>query len=571
METNNENYKNITEQLTGRISKLDSELSELKQKKQISERVMNAIDSIDAVVVIYEMDTYEIIFINSYGLQLFGESALKKKCWQFLHGNESAPCAYCPNERLLDDKGVSTGVYVWESLNSKNNRWYENHTQIIKIDAKDYKLEVSYDITHRKKDEKRILKLLNQQNVLFDIARSLNSYNTFEKKITHTFQLIAKQLTVNKVYILEVDSISNVTEYIEWQTHTTSTKKYNFKGSNLLQQKFPIEELIRVGRIKNIEIEQLGEDLRDIFMIKNAISNLFVPIIIDDKLIGILGIDDNFESRLWHSLEISYLKTIAELIANVYKRVFYENEILENQRKLREANASKDKFFSIIAHDLKNPVYNLISLSDFLIKNVDTWKLEKIKEFVKYINETSKQGFNLLENLLVWARSQTGKLEKKPMTFDVNALIIENIALHKNLAMNKNIEIQKVLEEDSNIYADVNMISTVIRNLISNAIKYTNIEGKINIHTETQIYKNRSYQKIIIQDSGVGISKKDIDRLFVIDKSFSTPGTNEEKGTGLGLILCKEFVKNNFGDIWVESEIGIGSKFIFTVPKSIMS
>jgi len=563
----NENLQNSTIELVEKIKTLEEQIYFLQNEDNLYDKVLTVINNIDAIVIIYDIETYNIIFINTYVSKLFGTIG-NKKCYEFLHGNEIAPCLYCPNDRLFDEKGNPAGIYVWESLNEKNNRWYENHTQVVRLKEKLYKLEISYDITHRKKDEKRILKLLNQQNVLFDIARRLNSHDSFESNLSYSFQLIGKQLNASRVYILELSENKNITNIINWNLNSKFERIDEIININLTKNDFPFDELLNLGRIKFVEYEKkISKKFRDILINNSIYANLLVPIIIDDKLIALLGLDDCVEKRMWHSLEISYLKTIAELIANVYKRNIYEKEILENQQKLREANAAKDKFFSIIAHDLKNPVYNLISLSEFLIKNIDTWKLEKIKEFVIYINETSKQGFNLLENLLVWARSQTGKLENNPTNFKINNIINENIDLHKNLALNKKIEIKNCLNSESIINADLNMISTVIRNLISNAIKYTNENGTINIYSEDFNENDKLFQKIIIQDSGVGIKQKDIDKLFVIDNNFSTPGTNEEKGTGLGLILCSEFIKINHGRIWVESEYGIGSKFIFTIPQ----
>jgi len=567
MEKNTQNFNKTTSQLIENINDLENEIKLSENIDDLNDKISAVLNNIDAIVIIYNIKTYDILYINNYALKLFGDVE-NKKCYEFLHGTERVPCPYCPNDRLFDDDNKPNGVYIWESLNSKNSRWYENHTQVITINEIYYKLEISYDITHRKKDEKRILKLLNQQNMLFDIAKNLNSDKTFENKLNYTFQLIGKQLNASRVYILELKDEKIISHIYQWLANSTINELVNINNLNLRESDFPIEELLNLGRIKFVDYEKkISKDFRNIFINNNVISNVFIPIIVGNKLIGILGIDECTEFRAWHSLEVSYLKTISELIANVYKREFYKAEMLESQRKLSEANAAKDKFFSIIAHDLKNPVYNLISLSDFLIKNIDIWKLEKIKEFVSYINETSRQGFNLLENLLVWARSQTGKLEKNPIRFDVNHIINQNIELHKNLALNKKIELIPMFESNAYVFADMNMISTVIRNLISNAIKYTHDAGTIKIFSEEIVDNDKNYQKITIQDSGVGIMQKDIEKLFVIDKNFSTPGTNDEKGTGLGLILCSEFIRNNNGKIWVESEYEKGSKFIFTIPK----
>jgi signal transduction histidine kinase len=523
-------------------------------------------NKIDALITLYDVENYDVIFLNEYGRKFFGEIQ-DKKCWEFLHGSELGPCSFCPNERLTDVNGAPNGIYVWETYNQQSSKWFENHTQITYINGKKLKLEISYDITFRKKDEKRILKLLNQQNILFDIASNLNSSIPFADKIENTFKLIAKQLTPSRIYIWEIDKDNVIYNIFEWKSKNNIKSTNIFKGLSLNEYNLSFKELIKTGRIKSSDISKtFHNSLYEKFSDIHTSSVLIVPIFIENQIIALLGIDDIIEKRAWHSLEINLMKTISELISNVYKRKYYQEEILATQERLSIANAAKDKFFSIIAHDLKNPVYNLISLSDFLMQNIDIWKIDKIKEFVKYINDSSKQGFNLLENLLVWSRSQTGKITINPVTFNLNEIIRDNLYLHKNSAISKNIDLFSINCNESFVIADVNMISTVVRNLISNAIKYTSEGGKITISCSIEKADNKQFRRVSVKDTGVGIAKKDIHKLFAIDNNFSTPGTRDEKGTGLGLILCHEFVEKNGGKIWVESEVGKGSNFIFLVP-----
>lgn len=552
--------------LKEKVKEIEEQLMSAKSDHELFVFLQDIADKVDAIITLYDINTYEVVYLNQFGKKTFGD-VLDKKCWEFLHGNELGPCSFCPNERLTDENGKPTGVYIWESYNQHSAKWFENHTQVTFINGRKLKLEISYDITFKKKDEKRILKLLNQQNILFDIASNLNSSVTFEEKIDYTFKQISKQLAPSRIYIWEIDKNNTINNIFEWKKDEKIKSSQIFKGLNLNEYNLSFKELITSGRIKSSEIaNSFQESLANKFLEIDTTSVLIIPIFIENQIIALLGIDDIIEKRTWHSLEINLLKTISELISNVYKRKYYQEEILATQERLREANASKDKFFSIIAHDLKNPVYNLISLSDFLIQNIDVWKLDKIKEFVKYINDSSKQGFNLLENLLVWSRSQTGKIKLKPMIFNLNDIIRENMYLHKNSAFSKNIEIISDNCHESFVYADTNMISTVLRNLISNAIKYTPEGGKIIISCEEIENEENKFRKVIVRDTGVGIKEKDIPKLFAIDNNFSTPGTRDEKGTGLGLILCHEFITQNNGKIWVESEFGKGSKFIFTIP-----
>jgi len=231
--------------------------------------------------------------------------------------------------------------------------------------------------------------------------------------------------------------------------------------------------------------------------------------------------------------------------------------------KLKELVATKDRFFSIIAHDLKSPFNAILGMSNLLVENIENNNTEQVLEYSQIINSASKQAFTLLENLLDWARSQNGSIQFKPITIDFQDLLNETLLLTENSANQKNINIKQAIEPYLKVHADRNMLSTVIRNLISNSIKYSNFDGEIFI-------KAISYKKMLqfsISDNGIGISKEDINKLFKIDGHVQFNGTNNEKGTGLGLILCKDFIDKHNGEIWVESELNKGTTFYFTIPK----
>jgi two-component system sensor histidine kinase/response regulator len=247
---------------------------------------------------------------------------------------------------------------------------------------------------------------------------------------------------------------------------------------------------------------------------------------------------------------------LRELNTNLEKKV--EQRTLE----LNELNATKDKFFSIIAHDLKNPFNTLMGFTELLLDSLEEYTPDKLKEFIGILHETSKQSYALLENLLEWSRSQTGRLQMKTEPIDLYVIAEENIDLLSSLAAKKKITLNNNIQVSSNILADANMIRTVIRNLVSNAIKYTRENGTITVGASR---KNDSYE-VSIADTGIGIKPENLEKLFRIDVNYSTRGTADEGGTGLGLILCKEFVVRNGGTIWVESEYGKGSAFKFTLP-----
>jgi len=245
------------------------------------------------------------------------------------------------------------------------------------------------------------------------------------------------------------------------------------------------------------------------------------------------------------------------------KTISRQNDELEkHQAKLHELNASKDKFFSIISHDLRNPIAGFLNLTEVMSENYDLLSEKESKEFVELLNQSSKQLYNLLENLLQWSRAQTGRIEYEPKMLNLNAIVEDNIDLMMMNLENKHLKVRMEIDPETMIWADENMITTVIRNLLSNAIKFSRKEGMIFIRAKM----NESETLVAVDDFGVGIKPETQSKLFQIDKQQSTFGTSNEKGTGLGLILCKEFVEKHGGKIWVESEVNKGSSFKFTLP-----
>lgn len=249
---------------------------------------------------------------------------------------------------------------------------------------------------------------------------------------------------------------------------------------------------------------------------------------------------------------------------DITKQVKYEKELKKSEKELRELNATKDRFFSIIAHDLKNPFGSIINFSNLLLNNCDKYDKKRLIQYLSAIYETSKHGYNLLENLLEWSRSQTGKIIYIPQKINVYSLIDANLQLVELSASKKELKINNTISNDVIAYADPNMISTVIRNLLSNAVKFTERKGSIDISHKME----KKEVEIIVKDTGIGIPKRDVKKLFKIDEDFSTRGTDDEKGTGLGLIISSEFVKKNKGTLKVKSEEGKGSTFSFTLPTS---
>ncbi len=240
-----------------------------------------------------------------------------------------------------------------------------------------------------------------------------------------------------------------------------------------------------------------------------------------------------------------------------------EDELKRFSLQLSELNKTKDKFFSIIAHDLKNPFNSLLGFSELLTTDYDELTDEEKRLYIDEIRKVSKSSYQLLDNLLNWARAQTGKIQYIPDEFDLNYLVNEVKNLINPQAVTKNIDIRVDIEKNLTIFADDDLLTTVIRNLLTNAIKYSNPFSNI----EVRGYNTGNNEAVLsITDHGIGISDSYKDKLFNIDRGESRAGTMNEKGTGLGLILCKEFIELNKGKIWFENNIGGGSTFFITIP-----
>jgi signal transduction histidine kinase len=243
-----------------------------------------------------------------------------------------------------------------------------------------------------------------------------------------------------------------------------------------------------------------------------------------------------------------------------------EQLLKESERKLRAMNSAKDKLFSIIAHDLESPLNGLLLSSGYLEKNYNTMKEKEIKEFIHQIYENTYHMSTLLDNLLQWAVSQLGKLEVDPEILDLSQLTGDTIALMEPSAREKNIRLMSHINENTLAWADKRMVETIMRNLVSNALKYSNKGGEVHISSKS----NGNFLEVAVSDTGVGITTDKLETLFAPGIHNSTRGTADESGLGLGLVLCKEFVEKNGGTIRVKNnnsnETSTGTRVVFTLP-----
>ncbi len=246
-----------------------------------------------------------------------------------------------------------------------------------------------------------------------------------------------------------------------------------------------------------------------------------------------------------------------------------QNEVLEkymsllaNQNEqLEELNASKDKFFSIIAHDLRGPLSSLRQLTQLIAENLERYRQNTLKDVIDQQCKETENIFNLMQNLLTWARLQQGAVKHHPEPIGIKMIVERSVALLTPNAEQKRITLKNALQAEVFVYADINMLDTVVRNLVSNALKFTHPGGSVSVSAK----QKEDTVEVSVSDSGIGMSEEDLPKLFRIGTKYKCLGTAHEQGTGLGLILCKEFIEKHGGRIWVESEVDKGTTFTFTL------
>jgi len=274
-------------------------------------------------------------------------------------------------------------------------------------------------------------------------------------------------------------------------------------------------------------------------------------------------------SFFWGDLSVSTIRNrnnntinFISIVVDITERKIAEDHIISQNDQLHELNTTKDKFISILAHDLKNPLNSLIGLSRFLLEEINGYDVDKTKEFIQQINATSKETYSLLIELLEWSQAQQNRTSYNPQNINLHSIAAECISFLHQQASVKNIEISHHIPKEIKIFADAELVKAIFRNLITNAIKFTPTSGKIEVNAKV----DRTTVEISVRDTGVGMDTKTKNTLFKIGETESREGTAQERGTGFGLLLCKEFVKKHNGTIWVESELGQGSTFSFTMP-----
>lgn len=418
-------------------------------------------------------------------------------------------------------------------------------------------LGITTDFTQIKKSE------LIQQTLL-KISTAANTVEEMDDLYSEIHQAVRTLMKADNFYIALYDEKTRILSFPYF------VDQYDPKPAPRIAGRGLTEYILRSGKAHLIDAEldmalrKLGETN---LLGEPAQIWLGVPLKIDDKTIGAVVVQDYEDPNTYGQEELRILTYVSEQIANAIMKKNSEYKLKSYSEELQELNASKDKFFSIIAHDLKSPFQGLMGLSRLIVEDYDELSEDEKRNFVLALNESAESTYKLIENLLEWSRLQTGRMKYNPSKIDLFEIVESIKMLLFQTAELKNIKIKNKIFQGTYVWGDKYMLTSLFQNLISNSIKFTNRFGEININSDTK----DGIVQVSVEDNGVGIEPEDIDKLFKIDSTFSTRGTEQEKGTGLGLMLCKEIIMKHEGEMRIESEKGRGTKVIFTLTSKNIS
>ena len=397
------------------------------------------------------------------------------------------------------------------------------------------------------------------QRALYKISESVNTINDINELYEKIHQIIAGLMKAENFFIALYDESKDLISFPYFVDECDEKPEPGKLGRGLTDYILRSEQDMLINAKKDLELRATGEtDLIG----QPAEIWLGVSLKIMNKTIGVIVVQDYYDNTTYGEEEKQVLIYVSEQIASAISKKKDEDELKRYSEELHELYKSKDKFFSIIAHDLRSPFYGLMGLTDILKSEYEDLPPDETKAYFDELYSSTSNLYSLIENLLEWSRIQSGKMTFQPEVIDFKELIKEVISVLHQTAQLKSISIEKFITDCFMIYGDRVMIRSLMQNLISNAIKFTHKGGNINISCGKI---NDEKVEVKVKDTGVGMNEDKISKLFRIDENISSPGTNKEKGTGLGLLLCKEIVEKHGSAIKVSSEIGKGSCFSFTL------
>ncbi len=534
--------------------------SEIKQNITIDDHIRLKLHFNQTPLGIIEWDkNFNVISWNPAAEKIFGyssEEAIGKSGFNFLLPEAVKNTVKIVWEQLLKQKGGtrSTNKNITKEGKQILCDWYNTPL----ISGSGEVIGVSSfvdDITIQEKTRKI-------QSALYKISEAVNKFdniNELYKEIHHIIEGLMKAENFYIAYYKEQSGMLTFPYFVDEIDSAPSEAKF---GRGLTEYVIRKGESALVDIHMDAYLNKIGE-----VELTGPQSQIWlgVPLKIKDKTIGAMVVQDYHDKSTYGEGEKQVLIYVSEQVASAISKKINETALKKYSEELQELNQSKDKFFSIIAHDLRSPFYGLLGLTKILKNEYDSLPSEETKVYLDELFSATSNIYTLIENLLEWSRIQTGKLIFRPENFDFKELLDEVATLLHQTAKLKSISIENCIDECLLISADRAMIRSLMQNLISNAIKFTKPGGSVKISCTISDNKNI---EIVVQDNGIGMDAEKISNLFKIDKNTSSTGTSSEKGTGLGLLICKEIIEKHNGQLNINSEIGKGTCISFELMQA---
>ncbi len=534
-------FEMLAAQKTKKLNKTVLQLLELNKQKEESEKRFKTIyEDNRSIMLIINPFTYHIEDANKAALEFYGYSKSQITNLKIYDLNQ------LPTEKVKNE--INTVIVNHKAyfnfkhkLQNGDIRDVEVYSSPIKINNEIKLISIIHDITERKLYREKIEKL----NI--ELSESIKNHELLENKLKAVVDISPIAIIMSTGSDQKIDYLNpvfiklfgynknDITSIPEWWSYAIKDKELSVKITH------EWNERVRRANKNNTKIYPIEVEVTCKDGSKKNIKWGYISTGIQNWAFG---------------MDLTELRITEKHLRKAKVKV--EKDAL----LLKELNATKDKFFRIVAHDLKSPFNAILGFTSTLLHNINLYTSEEIKEYVKIIDDSARNTYGLLENLLNWSQAQTGKTIYKPDHIDVSKVLIKTIQQLDSVASAKNIKILFDTTIDLSVHADENMLNTVLRNLVNNAIKFTQEGGQIEINA----IQNDTHIVFIVKDNGIGMTKNLIDKLFKIEEKVSTKGTNNESGTGLGLLLANEFIKKHNGNIHVESELGKGSIFKILLP-----
>jgi len=540
------------------ITPIHQQIEQLKEEKNNIEAIL---DIAEVIFVIID-ENLKLTFINKKGCSLTGykkEELLNKNVFDLLIAEDTRDELKTILGNLFSGKSNSFERSEFEILTRSGEKLLINWHNFLFMDEEHngkYIISSGQDVTRQKRDAK-------MQQIISEILHTANSEKNLDELFKMIHVSISKLMPADNFYISLYEKENDIITFPYFVDEIDTSAPAQKFGKGLTEYVLRTGKPLLVSGAKDKELLESG--LVDLVGAPAAIW-LGVPLKIQDITIGVMALQDYNNQNTYGIKEQDILEVISYPISRAIERKKVEQERNELITRLKDLNDSKDKLFSLISHDLRSPFNSLLGFSEILTSEFDSLTHEEIKEYLNVIYESSKNLYSMTNNLLQFSRFQMGRFDFNPSKLNLKRLINNNLNLLKGNIIKKQLNMSIEIDDNIDVFADEDMLNSIVQNLISNAIKFTYRGGDIKIKNRILSFFEESNQiEITVEDTGVGITEENIGKIFK-ENLHSTPGTEKEYGTGLGLLLVKEFIQINGGNIRVKSQAGKGTSFIFTLP-----